>query len=334
MKAPLQRRLRNKSMKRFFLSDDIPNNPRARTNTLINLCHQGTVTVVERFGRYSHEVSPGIFFAVPFIDTLYSIDLREHVINIRPQSAITKDNVRIELSGSLYLKFEDSYKALYGANRPLFAAVQQAQSVMRSCVGKMEMDDIFHNRTELNNSVREGIQNATEFWGLTINRYEVTDITPDIEIAKAMDLQAAAERHRREKILAAKAERESIILISEGKRLQMINEAKGDAERIVRNAEAKAEAFLKIARTMEGSEEARRAMEFDISEKYFIYLQELGKSPSTVFLPADVSNVNQVVATGIASFRALSQSFSPEVEVHKGSGEQTSTTKVIEENKS
>jgi len=321
-------------MKRFFLSDDIPNNPRPRTNTLINLCHQGTVMVVERFGRYSHEVSPGLFFAIPFIDTLYSIDFRETVINIRPQSAITKDNVRIELSGCLYVKFEDSYKALYGAKRPLFAAVQQAQSVMRSCVGKMEMDDIFHNRTELNDSVREGIQNATEFWGLTVNRYEVTDIVPDVEIAKAMDLQAAAERHRREKILAAKAERESIILISEGKRSQMINEAKGDAERIVRSSEAKAEALLKIARVLEGSEEARRAMEFDISEKYFVYLQELGKSPSTVFLPSDVSNVNQVVATGIASFRALSKSFSPEVVARESSEEQTSNPKVIEEGKS
>jgi len=290
--------------------------------------------VVERFGRYSHEVSPGLFFAIPFVDTLYSIDFRETVINIRPQSAITKDNVRIELSGCLYVKFEDSYKALYGAKRPLFAAVQQAQSVMRSCVGKMEMDDIFHNRTELNDSVREGVQNATEFWGLTVNRYEVTDITPDVEIAKAMDLQAAAERHRREKILAAKAERESIILISEGRRLQMINEAKGDAERIVRSSEAKAEALLKIARVMEGSEEARRAMEFDISEKYFLYLQELGKSPSTVFLPSDVSNVNQVVATGIASFRALSKSFSPEIKASESSAEQTSTPKVIEESKS
>jgi len=330
LKGPVGRRLRFTTGKRFFLSDDIPNNPRARANTLINLCHQGTVTVVERFGRYSHEVTPGIFLAIPFVDSLYTIDLREIVINIRPQGAITKDNVRIELSGSLYVKFEDSYKALYGAKRPLFAAVQQAQSVMRSCVGKMEMDDIFHNRTELNSAVQSGIQNATEHWGLNVNRYEVTDITPDVEIAKAMDLQAAAERHRREKILAAKAEKESTILVSEGRRTQVINEADGEAQRIVRNAEAKAEALGKIARILEGNEEAKRAMEFDISEKYFLYLQKLGESPSTVFLSSDVSNVNNVVATGIASFRALSKSFNPEKDSNETVQKGASAPKITE----
>jgi len=329
MRTPLERRLRNRTMKRFFLSDDIPDNPRARTNTLVNMCHQGTVTVVERFGKYSHEVPPGLFIALPFVDRLHTIDIRETVINISPQGAITKDNVRIELCGSLYVKFEDSYKALYGAKRPLFAAVQQAQSVMRSCVGKMEMDDIFHNRTELNEAVRVGIQNASEFWGLNVNRYEVTDITPDPEIAKAMDLQAAAERHRREKVKSAQAEKESIILISEGTRLQMINEADGEAQRIVRDAEAKAEAIKRIAGVLEGCEETKRAMEFDISEKYFRYLQQLGQSPSTVFLPSDVSNVNQVVATGIASFRALSKSFSPTAVSDDSAADQTSGSKKV-----
>jgi len=326
MKAPLKRRLRNRTVKRFFLSDDIPNNPRARANTLINMCHQGTITVVERFGKYSHEVSPGLFVAIPLIDRLHTIDMRETVINISPQGAITKDNVRIELCGSLYVRFEDCYKALYGAKRPLYAAVQQAQSVMRSCVGKMEMDDIFHNRTELNDAVRVGIQNASEFWGLNVNRYEVTDITPDPEIAKAMDLQAAAERHRREKVKSAQAEKESTILISEGKRLQMINEADGEAQRIVRDAEAKADAIKRIAGVLEGSAETKRAMEFDISEKYFRYLQQLGQSPSTVFLPSDVSNVNQVVATGIASFRALSKSFSPPTGAKDSSNQQLSSS--------
>merc|ERR1719433_718856 len=235
-----QRQTIGHGSKRTFLTDDVPDNPRARANTVLNICHQGTTTVVERFGKYYNNVQPGIFLAIPLIDTLYTVDLRETVINIRPQSAITKDNVRIELCGALYLRFDDPYKALYGAKRPLFAAVQQAQSVMRSCVGRLEMDDIFHKRHELNKAVQDGIQNATEHWGLKVNRYEVTDITPDPEIAKAMDLQAAAERHRREKVKSATAEKESTILISEGRRLQMINEAQGEAERIVRSAQAKA----------------------------------------------------------------------------------------------
>merc|ERR1711920_1087750 len=126
------------------------------------------------------------------------------------------------------------------------------------------------------------------------------------------------------------AEKESIILISEGTRLQMINEADGEAQRIVRDAEAKAEAIKRIAGVLEGSEETKRAMEFDISEKYFRYLQQLGQSPSTVFLPSDVSNVNQVVASGIASFRALSRSFSPTKVSDDSTAERTATLKKLE----
>merc|ERR1719510_225297 len=140
----------------------------------------------------------------------------------------------------------------------------------------MEMDDIFHQRSDLNAAVQEGIQNATTSWGLEVNRYEVTDIIPDPEIAKAMDLQAAAERHRREKVKGATAEKEATILISEaqrtrdtneseGTRIRMINEAEGQAAKIIKEAEAKATAVESVAKALANSPEGAKALEFELA---------------------------------------------------------------------
>lgn len=132
------------------LFSQVPRNPKWTANTFINFCDQGSEVVVERFGRFHRIEDAGMFFAIPMIERCTKVDKREMVITIDPQMAITRDNVRIELSGSVYLQFIDSFKALYGAVRPLLASVQQAQAIMRSAVGKMELDDIFHNRTRLN----------------------------------------------------------------------------------------------------------------------------------------------------------------------------------------
>merc|ERR1719384_379159 len=236
----------------------VPKNPTWQANTCVNFCGQGSEVVVERFGRYHRTEHAGMFFAVPLVEKLHKIDMREMVISIDPQMAITRDNVRIELSGSLYLQFVDPYKALYGAVRPLVASVQQAQAIMRSCVGKMELDDIFHSRFRLNEDIRQGIYSASEAWGLKVNRYEVTDIVPDPKMAKAMDLQAAAERERRQQVRKAEADKEQTVLLSEaqrtkdeneseGLRTRLINTAEGNAARVRKEAEAESERIVKVA---------------------------------------------------------------------------------------
>merc|ERR1719266_2799375 len=129
---------------------------------------------------------------------------------------------------------------------------------MRSCVGKMELDDIFHNRVRLNHEIREGITVAASAWGLSVNRYEVTDIVPDPQMAKAMDLQAAAERERRQQVRKAQADKEQTVLLSEaqrtkdeneseGMRTKLVNTAQGNAERVRLEAEAEADAIIKRA---------------------------------------------------------------------------------------
>jgi len=316
----------------------VPKNPTWQANTCVNFCGQGSEVVVERFGRYHRTEHAGMFFAIPLVEKLHKIDMREMVISIDPQMAITRDNVRIELSGSLYLQFVDPYKALYGAVRPLIASVQQAQAIMRSCVGKMELDDIFHSRFRLNEDIRQGIYSASEAWGLKVNRYEVTDIVPDPQMAKAMDLQAAAERERRQQVRKAEADKEQTVLLSEAQRTRDENESEGirtrlmntaqgnasrvkleaeaeaqkllqiataDAEAIVKRAEAKAKELEIIAKTIASSERGFEALQYDLAKKYFESLSELGQGKGTVVVPSNLSDMAAIVATATKSLETI-----------------------------
>jgi len=324
---------------RARLVSGVPDNPRPRMlNYGVNVCHQGSKVVVEQFGKFHREVQPGLFFSIPLVEKLYDVDMREMVITVKPQAGVTKDNVRIDISGSLYLNFVDPYKALYGAKQPLVAAVLQAQAVMRSAVGSMELDAIFHNRDHLNEEIRGALEQHAETWGLRVTRYEITDIVPDAAIARAMDLQAAAERERRQQVKAAEAEKESTILVSEaqkardvneseGVRTRMENEAAGNAkrilleaeaerERLIMEAEGRAQAIMKEAEAnaravsimgdMLQAPNGRSALEARLAERYFHSLQELGNSQSTVvFMPSNLSDIPQLVAQGTAVWDTL-----------------------------
>jgi len=324
-----------RSSHRFYTN--VPKNPAQQTNTIVNFCSQGSQIVVERFGRFDRIIDAGIFVSIPAVEKLHRIDMRETVILIDPQMAITRDNVRIELSGSLYLQFVDPYKALYGAVRPLIASVQQAQAIMRSCVGKMELDDIFHNRTRLNMEIREGISTAADAWGLKVNRYEVTDIIPDPKMAQAMDLQAAAERERRQQVRKAEADKEQTILLSEaertkftneseGARIRLINEAEGHAQRVRLEAEARAHQLIKeaegeaiaIVKRAEAkrqeletigsaltTEQGLNALQYDLAKNYFVAMERLGSGNGTVIVPANVADMSSIVATAQKTFESL-----------------------------
>lgn len=316
----------------------VPKNPIATVNTVVNFCSQGSEVVVERFGRYHRTEEAGMFFAIPLAEKLHKIDMREMVITIDPQMAITRDNVRIELSGSLYLQFVDPYKALYGAVRPLVASVQQAQAIMRSCVGKMELDDIFHSRYRLNEDIRNGIYSASEAWGLKVNRYEVTDIVPDPQMAKAMDLQAAAERERRQQVRKAQADKEQTVLLSEAQRTRDENESEGvrtrlmntaqgnaarvkleaeaeavrliqvaaaDAEALVKRAEAKAKEIEIMAKTLSENEHGLEALQYDLAKKYFESLSELAQGKGTIVVPSNLSDMASIVATATKTLEAM-----------------------------
>jgi regulator of protease activity HflC (stomatin/prohibitin superfamily) len=135
------------------------------TNTVLNICPQGEVMVVERLGKLHAIKEAGWFIAIPVVDQIrYRIDMREKALTINPQAAITKDNVHVQVSGNLYCQFVDAEKAAYGSKNPLFAVKQLAQSSMRAAIGELELDQILHARAQLNTMIRTTIQDAATKW--------------------------------------------------------------------------------------------------------------------------------------------------------------------------
>jgi len=158
--------------------------PVTSANTILNVVPQGHKYVVERFGKLHAVQDSGLFLGIPVVDNIaYVIDMRERALDIPPQSAITRDNVSVEVSGNLFVRFYDAEKAAYGALNPLYSVTQHAQSAMRSAIGEMELDEILHGRARLNSMIRGSLQEAAEPWGLEIRRYEITEITPDQQVS-------------------------------------------------------------------------------------------------------------------------------------------------------
>eukprot|EP00977_Amphora_coffeiformis_P004703 scaffold1007_cov176-Amphora_coffeaeformis.AAC.9 len=162
--------------------------PVTSANTVLNVVPQGHKYVVERFGKLHAVQDSGLFLGIPIVDNIaYVIDMRERALDIPPQSAITRDNVSVEVSGNLFVRFYDAEKAAYGALNPLYSVTQHAQSAMRSAIGEMELDEILHGRARLNSMIRGSLQEAAEPWGLEIRRYEITEITPDQQVSSSGD---------------------------------------------------------------------------------------------------------------------------------------------------
>ncbi|KAG5177012.1 hypothetical protein JKP88DRAFT_130337, partial [Tribonema minus] len=292
------------------------------TNTVLNVCPQGERMVVERLGKLLKVENSGWFFAIPGIDKIaYKVDMRERTIAINPQSAITKDNVSVQVSGNLYVQFVDAEKAAYGSTNPLYSVRQFAQSSMRSALGELELDEILHARAKLNKMIGAAVQDAAMAWGLQVKRYEITEITPDTQISEAMDRQAAAERVRRERVLTAEGEKRAAQLQSEGVKLQLINESEGALikvqnearaakDRIVLEAEghalavklaadAQAKALEVIAEAL-NREGGAEAAQLAVAKQYIEMYGDMGQKSNTMLFserPADVSHLLAQAAT-------------------------------------
>lgn len=219
--------------------DELDTWPMDKKNTILNVCPQGKRMVIERLGKFHDIKDGGWFIAVPFVDQIrFVVDMREKALNITPQSAITKDNVHVHVSGNLYCQFVDAEKAAYGSKNPIYAVKQHAQSSMRAAIGELELDDILHARAKLNQMIKATVQESAAAWGLDIKRYEITTVSPDKFITEAMDKQAAAERHRRKKVLDAEGDKRAAELESEGIKIRMKNESEGMLIKMTNEAEA------------------------------------------------------------------------------------------------
>lgn len=276
--------------------------------TTIKIVPQRSAYVVERLGKYRGTLEAGFHIIIPFVDRIaYRLSLKEKVIDVSAQTCITKDNISVEVDGLLYLQVMNPQKAAYGIDNYQFAAIQLAQTTMRSIIGKMELDKTFEERDNINTIIVEAVDKASDSWGIKVNRYEVKNITPPQSIKDAMEKQMRAEREKRANIAnsegdmlarinRAEGEKKELIARSEGEKMRRINEADGTAAEIEAVALATAKGIREIASAIE-QPGGKDAVNLRIAEQYITEFGNLAKTNNTMIIPSDLSDISGLVAT-------------------------------------
>ncbi|MBQ6600616.1 MAG: paraslipin [Clostridia bacterium] len=220
----------------------------------IRVVQQAKAVVVERLGAYQTTWSVGIHFKIPFIERIAkTVSLKEQVVDFPPQPVITKDNVTMQIDTVIYFQITDPKMYTYGVEHPLTAIENLTATTLRNIIGELELDQTLTSRDIINSKMRSILDEATDPWGIKINRVELKNILPPKEIQNAMEKQMKAERERRESILKAEGEKKSAILLAEGERESAILRADAQKQTQILEAEGQAEAILKVqSATAEG----------------------------------------------------------------------------------
>ncbi|KAL8799736.1 MAG: hypothetical protein Q9182_005679 [Xanthomendoza sp. 2 TL-2023] len=316
-----------------YFQDQRPSLP---ANTIIRFVPQQTAWVVERMGKFHRILQPGLAVLIPFLDRIaYVKSLKEAALEIPSQSAITADNVTLELDGVLYTRVIDAYKASYGVEDAAYAISQLAQTTMRSEIGRLSLDHVLRERAALNTNITEAINEAANNWGVVCLRYEIRDIHAPPGVVEAMHRQVTAERSKRAEILDSEGQRQSAINIAEGRKQsvilasealksEQINIASGDAEAILVRARATARGIDAVAHSMrEGQENARGAVSLSVAEKYVEAFGNLAKQGTAVVVPGNVGDMGGMIASAMAVYGKVSESQSQAL---KGSGTDISSS--------
>ena len=277
----------------------------------IKIVPQQHAWVVERLGKYDRTLTPGLKFVVPFIERVaYKHSLKEVPLDVPSQVCITKDNTQLQVDGIIYFQVTDPMRASYGSSNYLSAITQLAQTLLRSVIGKMELDKTFEERDHINLSVVAALDEAAGNWGVKVLRYEIKDLTPPAAILHSMQAQITAEREKRaliaasegrkqEQINIATGEREASIARSEGQRQAEINKAQGEAAAIIAVADATAEAIRKIAEAI-GSPGGEQAVQLKVAEKAIEAYAHLAQKNNTMIVPGNMSEVAALIGTAMA----------------------------------
>ena len=290
----------------------------------IKIIPQSETRVVERLGRYDRTLKSGVNYLLPIIDRAREvskrtemvidgrkyavikqtacIDLREQVYDFDKQSVITKDNVTTTINALLYFQIVDPVKSVYEIDNLPNAIEKLTQTTLRNVIGELELDETLTSRDTINSKLRIVLDEATNKWGVKVNRVELQDITPPESVRRAMEQQMQAERERRAKVLEARGQKEAMILQSEGEKESQINQAEaekqtqilkaqGEADAKVLQATAEAEAIRKVAEAI--AESKTDPATYMLLTKYVETLKEIGsgEQAKTVFLPFEASNL-------------------------------------------
>ncbi len=214
----------------------------------IRIVPQANAFVIERLGGYLKTWGVGLHIKIPLIDKIAKkTDLKEKVIDFPPQPVITKDNVTMKIDAVIYFQITDPKLYTYGVTRPMVAIEKLTATTLRNIIGQLELDETLTSRDVINTQMRSILDEATDPWGIRVNRVEVKNIIPPQDIQNAMEKQMRAERERREAILIAEGQKRSAILIAEGNKEAQILGAEAEKRAIILQSEAKKEAAVKIA---------------------------------------------------------------------------------------
>jgi regulator of protease activity HflC (stomatin/prohibitin superfamily) len=263
---------------------------------------QGTTVIVQRLGKYHSTLTAGIHLMVPVIDTkVATISLKERVYDFPPQPVITKDNVTMQIDTVIYFQVTDPKLFTYGVERPLNAMESLTATTLRNLIGDLELDQTLTSRDRINHKMWETLEEATDSWGIKVNRVELKNIIPPRDIQEAMEKQMRAERQKREAILEAEGKKQAAILTAEGEKESAVLRAQAVKIKKITEAEGEAEANLKIfeaqARGVELINRAHPSAGF-LTLKGFEALEKLANGTATkLIIPSEIQNVTGLIAS-------------------------------------
>ena len=286
----------------------------------IKIVPQGREFTVERFGRYTRTLKPGISFLTPFVETVgRRVNLMEQVLDVPRQEVITKDNVTVQVDAIVFIQVMDAASAAYRVDNLNYAIAQLTMTNLRTVVGSMELDEVLSQRDHINSRLLTVIDEATSPWGVKVTRIEIKDLQPPPDITNAMARQMKAERERRAVITEADGEKQAAIARAEGSKQSAILEAEGRREAAFRDAEARERLAGAEAKATELVSAAIakgdvNAINYFVAQKYVEAFGKLAESPQqrTVIVPAELGALAGSIA-GITELVKLAQSEQPPI---------------------
>lgn len=268
--------------------------------TNIRIIAQSNAVIIERLGAYVTTWQTGLHVKMPFLDRMANkVSLKEQVLDFPPQPVITKDNVTMNIDTVVYMQITDPKLYTYGVERPMLAIETLTATTLRNIIGELDLDATLTSRDLINTKMRAILDEATDPWGIKVNRVEVKNIMPPEAIREAMEKQMRAERERREKILVAEGEKQSQILVAEGKKQSMILEAEAQKAAAICKAQGEAEAILEVQKATADGLKMIKDVNLDEAMIKYRSLETMEMAANgqatKIIVPADFQNLVGIV---------------------------------------